>query len=114
MKRCQWIVNDDGTQSRLDERGIERLRSIQNEWCMLGQRVLLICKKVESVSALTAKEFDSSPASFEAYLKSLDDLCVLGMVGIIDKPREGIENIIRMCRQAGVRIFMVTVYNIKN
>lgn len=51
MKRCQWIVNDDGTQSRLDERGIERLRSIQNEWCMLGQRVLLICKKVESVSA---------------------------------------------------------------
>jgi sodium/potassium-transporting ATPase subunit alpha len=113
MQRCQWIVNDDGTQSRLDERGIENLRAIQNEWCMLGQRVLLICKKVESVSALTARGFRSSPAGFETYLKSLDDLCVLGMVGIIDKPREGIENIIRMCRQAGVRIFMVTV-SIKN
>ena len=30
------------------------------------------------------------------------------MLGIIDKPREGIENVIKACRQAGVRIFMVT------
>jgi sodium/potassium-transporting ATPase subunit alpha len=30
------------------------------------------------------------------------------MVGIIDKPRDGIETVIRTCRQAGVRVFMVT------
>ena len=76
---------------------------------MLGQRVLLICKKVESTSTLSKAGFDSSPAAFETYLKNINDLCVLGMVGIIDKPRDGIENVIRMCRQAGVRIFMVTV-----
>jgi len=109
IKHCQYIVNDDGTESRLDERGIERLRSIQNEWCMLGQRVLLICKRVETTSKLSKAGFDASPAAFETYLKSINDLCVLGMVGIIDKPRDGIENVIRMCRQAGVRIFMVTV-----
>jgi sodium/potassium-transporting ATPase subunit alpha len=73
----------------------------------LGQRVLLICKKIDKYSNLTQAK-GTSPSDFESYLKEIKDLCVLGMVGIIDKPREGIENVIRSCRQAGVRIFMVT------
>ena len=107
IKQCAWIINDDGTQSKLDEKSLARLKQIQNEWCLLGQRVLLICKKTESESHMIKQGFSTSPAAFETYLKETKDLCVLGMVGIIDKPREGIENVIRTCRQAGVRIFMV-------
>lgn len=103
---CKWIMRDDGTQAPLDSHALERLKQIQTEWCLLGQRVLLICKKNESVSRMLA--FGSQPASdLEAYLKEMKDLCVLGMVGIIDKPRDGIETVIKTCRQAGVRVFMV-------
>ena len=89
---------------------MERLRVIQNDWCLLGQRVLLICKKTTKISQLASQLDDASksPAAFEDHLKQVKDLCVVGMVGIIDKPREGIEKVIRTCRQAGVRIFMVT------
>jgi sodium/potassium-transporting ATPase subunit alpha len=107
IKSCKTIIADDGSESDLDESSISRLNAIQNEWCLLGQRVLLICKKKMKISNLT-KAKGTSPSDFENYLKDTNDLCVLGMVGIIDKPREGIENVIRSCRQAGVRIFMVT------
>ena len=91
----------------MDEHSLERLRDIQNEWCLLGQRVLLICKRIEKTSRLLG--YGTQPSSeFETYLKEIKDLCVLGMVGIIDKPRDGIETVIRTCRQAGVRVFMVT------
>ena len=107
IKNCKSIVTDDGGQVPLDESSLERLRQIQNEWCLLGQRVLLICKRTEKTSKLLG--FGTQPSSeFETYLKEIKDLCVLGMVGIIDKPRDGIETVIRTCRQAGVRVFMVT------
>ena len=99
IKNCKWVVNDDGSQAPLDDAALARLKEIQNQWCLLGQRVLLICKKNERVSQLKSQGFGASPAAFETYLKELKDLCVLGMVGIIDKPRDGIEGVIRICRQ---------------
>ena len=72
---------------------------------MLGQRVLLICTKTVKTTELTAYN-GSSSSDFESYVKEIKDLCVLGMVGIIDKPRDGISDIIKTCRQAGIRIFM--------
>ena len=69
---------------------------------------MLICKKTEKISNLTANS--DSTTNFEDYVQQLKDLCVLGMVGIIvgNKPRDGIDEVIKTCRNAGVRIFMVT------
>ena len=122
INNCKWIMGDDGEQAPLDAHSLERLRDIQNEWCLQGQRVLLICKKTEKVSTLLAYtaaavasgggggggSSSSSSNNLESYLKEIKDLCVVGMVGIIDKPRDGIDQVIRTCRQAGIRVFMVT------
>jgi Ca2+-transporting ATPase len=37
-----------------------------------------------------------------------EDLRLLGLVGLYDPPREGVDELIRSCRQAGVRVVMVT------
>ena len=103
INRCRYIVNENGTPTTLDESSLERLRDIQNEWCMLGQRVLLICKKT-----MKRADFNLPANQFEAQVNEIKDFCVLGMVGIIDKPRDGIESVIKTCRKAGIRIFMVT------
>ena len=65
---------------------------------------MLICKKTETIPKLAL----NGSTKFEEYVKNIKDLCVLGMVGIIDKPRDGIDDVIKSCRRAGVRIFMVT------
>jgi sodium/potassium-transporting ATPase subunit alpha len=49
IKKCQWVLQDDGSQIPLDEYQIEKLNSLQIEWCKLGQRVLLICKKLDTI-----------------------------------------------------------------
>ena len=39
-----------------------------------------------------------SSTSLENYVNDSDDFCLLGMVGIIDPPREGIYDVIKTCR----------------
>ena len=43
-----------------------------------------------------------------AYGRSMSDLVYVGMVGIIDPPREGVSKAIRVLQSSGVHIKMVT------
>ncbi len=104
IKNCRTIINNDGSESELNEEKMDSLKRLQEDWCKLGQRVLVICKKKEKINNV---KFEKT-SDLEEYLKSLNNLCIVGMVGIIDKPREGIDEVIKTCRGAGVRVFMVT------
>ena len=105
--KCSRIINEDGTDTELTQLMKLNLIKTQNDWCMLGQRVLLIC-----IKNLTHIETDNlkgmSSTSLENYVNDSDDFCLLGMVGIIDPPREGIYDVIKTCRGAGIRVLMVT------
>ena len=52
---------------------MERLKEIQNDWCLLGQRVLLICKKKEKIDNV---KFTKS-SDLEHYLKGINDFLML-------------------------------------
>ena len=83
------------------------LIQIQNEWCTLGQRVLLLCKKQysnEEANEICMK----NTSEMEKYINSVDDFCLIGMVGIIDPPRSGIADVITKCKGAGIKVLMVT------
>ena len=108
IKKCQWLVKKDGSRTQLDSLALEHLTNMQNDWSSIGQRVLLVCKKIERFSKMSSKFTGLISSDFESYLNELNDMCVLGMVGILDKQRDGIKDVINSCRQAGVRFFMVT------
>jgi sodium/potassium-transporting ATPase subunit alpha len=97
VKKCKYILNEDGSQSELNEESRKELDALQYEWCQQGQRVLLLCKKHDTIANVT---FQSS-SELETYIKETDDFCIVGMLGIIDKPREGIDEVIKTCRTAG-------------
>lgn len=58
---------------------------------------------------------DKYPDSFdwEHYMEELNrnprkDLCFIGMISMIDPPREGVPDAVRKCISAGIRVIMVT------
>jgi sodium/potassium-transporting ATPase subunit alpha len=107
LRKCDSIIQSDGSSSPMDDNMKLSLIKQQNDWCILGQRVLLLCKREfssEEANELALK----SPSNVEKYVNELTDCCLIGMVGIIDPPREGMSDVISKCRTAGIRVFMVT------
>lgn len=66
----------------------------------LGRRVLGFCYK----------DFDAAPeADFEAEDSfPMEGLVFLGLVAIMDPPRDGVRDAIAKCHTASIKIFMVT------
>ena len=104
LKKCSSIIQPDGSEQRLDSATIDKLIAIQNEWCVLGQRVIILCKKEVENEALKSDE----TKALEEYVNKSNDFVIVGMLGITDPPREGIHDVITKCRRAGIRVFMVT------
>jgi sodium/potassium-transporting ATPase subunit alpha len=108
LKKSTHIIHVDGSRLALRAETVNNLIKIQNDWCVQGQRVLLLCKKECKMSEILATQRTSASNELEAYIQKSNDFCIIGMVGIIDPPREGISDVITKCREAGIRVFMVT------
>ncbi|KAG0098849.1 hypothetical protein BGZ93_010104 [Podila epicladia] len=95
----------------LSDEWISELSRIQMAWSRRGQRVLMLCKG--RYNAYTAQHDakgagSSAGAQEELARQGLQELCILGLVGIMDPPRPEIKDTIASCRRAGARFFMVT------
>ncbi len=64
-------------------------------------------KKGQRLIAVAYKELDSSRDSIE-FTDVEKDLIMLGMIGIIDPPREEAYDAIQECKEAGIRVVMIT------
>ncbi|KAF9568576.1 hypothetical protein EC968_002914 [Mortierella alpina] len=89
------------------------LSRIQQAWSRRGQRVLMLCKGRYSPYLAEHNLSAAGPSSSNAVQdelrrQGLQELCILGLVGIMDPPRHEIKDTIRACRGAGTRFFMVT------
>ena len=87
---------------KLDRESLERIKAIQERWSSEGQRVLLVAYRalVKSEDALHLESEDLSDF--------VRDLVIVGCVGIMDPPRPETLEVVRQCREAGIRLFMVT------
>ncbi|KAF9301639.1 hypothetical protein BGZ74_006466 [Mortierella antarctica] len=95
----------------LSDEWISELSRIQMAWSRRGQRVLMLCKGRYNAYAAQydAKGSGSSAGAQEELARQgLQELCILGLVGIMDPPRPEIKDTIASCRRAGARFFMVT------
>ncbi|CAF0782971.1 unnamed protein product [Brachionus calyciflorus] len=104
LKKSTSILEKNGQQTPMNHQIIDQIIKLQNEWCIFGQRVLVICKRKINYGILSQKEnFD-----VEKFVHDTNDFCIIGLVGIIDPPREGIADVITNLKEAGIRVFMVT------
>ncbi|KAK1851010.1 cation-transporting atpase pma1 [Colletotrichum chrysophilum] len=77
---------------------------IQDKLSRNAERVVVICEKVlETVHSPGTNAF-----SDEVAMKALENLTVVGILGIIDPPRTEAASTVANCRRAGARFFMVT------
>lgn len=98
LRRCtQTMCNDEGTVSELTD---EIRRDIQEKTTSYGQKETLRCL------ALAYKLLPN-----DQQVISEDDengLVFLGLVGMLDPPREEVKAAIDTCRTAGIRVIVVT------
>jgi len=88
---CTTILTEDGKQA-LSERDRAYWLDRNDEMAAAGLRVL----------ALAEKEVDNLDEP--AY----ENLVFLGLIGLIDPPREDVRQVLQECREAGIRVIMAT------
>lgn len=105
IKRASSVFDPSQNKSiPLDAEAKAEIMNIQSKWSAKGQRVLLLARKYIPIS-------EHSPESqpFADYITSqAKDLEIVGLVGIVDPPRPEIPEVISICRQAGIKVFMVS------
>lgn len=78
LKKCRYVLRADGSEAPLDGSAISEIIQMQNDWCIMGQRVLLLCRKKNVEMFLSASEAEEAVHRY-------NDFCMVGMVGIIGK-----------------------------
>ncbi len=107
LSKCATILKEDGSEAELDSLISIIIIQMQNDWCLNGQRVLLMCKKTLN-SEQTSKLMFKSKKEIEDYVDKSTDFCLVGMVGIIDPPLPMMPKVIRNLREAGIKVLMIT------
>ena len=92
---CSHFINQDSGISKINENFLNSLDGAINEFASGTLRTLM----------LTYKEVKSIPESWD---EVESNLIVLGMVGIKDPLRQGIQSAVQQCAEGGVLVRMVT------
>jgi magnesium-transporting ATPase (P-type) len=107
IERCGYVVTADGSVQALDAETLRQIKGIKDEWSNQGKRVILLARKIivaqDIITTVGSHEYES-----EIMRQARSDLILVGLVGIVDPPREEIPDVVKTLRRAGIRIFMVT------
>ena len=104
LDRCVRIVQQDGQTSSLSEQTLGGIKQLKDKWSSEGKRVILLARKIVPHSA--AREDGSSLE--DSITRELEkDLTLVGLLALIDPPREDIPEVMDILRGAGIRTFMV-------
>jgi Ca2+-transporting ATPase len=99
VKGAPETVLDAATQI-VTERGVEPLSAAdRRDWKQTGESLAEDGLRVLGLATKTVSDVDTEP---------YQDLAFLGLVAMIDPPREGVSETIQRCQDAGVRVVMVT------
>lgn len=105
--RCSKYTTIEGESKVLDDETLAKIERIKNTWSSQGRRVILLARKTickEQIRELaTSGNFED-----EVMHHARTGLTLVGIVGIVDPPRDEIPSVVSTLRGAGIRIFMVT------
>ena len=104
--RCTKYITMEGDAKVLDNAARAKIEEIKNTWSSQGRRVILLARKTvckEQIRAMpTSSQFED-----EVLHHAREGLTLVGIVGIVDPPRDEIPSVVKILRGAGIRIFMV-------
>ncbi|KAI1704572.1 e1-E2 ATPase domain-containing protein [Ditylenchus destructor] len=100
IQKCSTILTSDG-EAQLDQERAQEFESAQYLYCENGRRVIGFARKY--FSAPSNAKFNSEDGNFP-----LSELAFIGICAIMDPPRDETSRAIRECKEAGIKVFMVT------
>ncbi|KAF2232119.1 putative H /K ATPase alpha subunit [Viridothelium virens] len=108
IARCNAVMADNGKYTRpitQDDRNF--VEETKNQWSSQGRRVILLARKKLPVTmrSLSTASLEYEQRTLEEASKELE---FVGLVAILDPPRDEIPQVIETLRGAGIRVFMVT------
>ena len=107
IDRCNSYLDEDGAQVAMTPKFRKRLIKMQVEMCRKGERVLgMIRKTVEHTEECPIRDKNFNTDDYALPIE--DGFCFLGLVAIMDPPREEVPHVIERCHQAGIKVAMVT------
>lgn len=108
IRRCSWYMSQDGSRLPLDAHTLASISATQESFAGRGQRVLLLAKKVLPYAELDKEALLDQNNLEDRLIAANVDLTVLGLVALVDPPREDTAHTVAVCRRAGIRFCMVT------
>ena len=84
------------------------IEDIKDKWSSQGRRVILLARKIVSREQTRSNDLES-----EMMKCSRTGLTLVGLVSIVDPPREEIPQVVYTLRGAGIRIFMACSPNLR-
>ncbi len=91
LEVCRRVAVDDGSRALSDE-DLASWRDRAESLAGQGQRVLALAER-------RVDDVDADP---------YEDLTLLGLAGLVDPPRDGVDWAVEECRRAGIRVILAT------
>lgn len=104
IDRCSHFTSNSGDTTVLNSNIRSMIEGIKDDWSAHGKRVILLARKILPAPLLTR----SNDVESDIMESAQTGLTLVGLVSIVDPPRAGIPEVVRVLRGAGIRIFMVT------
>jgi sodium/potassium-transporting ATPase subunit alpha len=101
LPRCDTVFDERNEVVPLTDIQRLRIEQIKDEWSRQGKRVILLAQKP------TVMPFSTNHEK-EVLVAARQGLTFVGILGIVDPPRDEIPEVVRVLHGASIRIFMVT------
>jgi sodium/potassium-transporting ATPase subunit alpha len=107
LTKCSTYMGSNGRSAELDALQLAIIDNVKDAWSREAKRVILVARKALSKHL---NFMDPQSLEFENAIadQSGQDLELVGMLAMIDPPREEIPDVVRTLRGAGIRVHMVT------
>lgn len=105
LDRCSHVIlGADGKKASITKKHIAQIAEEVVEYGRCGLRVLAIAN-IENVSGNTLLH---TAKTTEAYAQLEQNMTLIGLVGMLDPPRPEVAASIRKCKEAGIRVIVIT------
>jgi len=98
LSRCTHVLDPDGTAVVLDDRQLRQVEAQVNAFAAQGLRVLAFAQRQLPDTGAVPQRRDDAEC----------DLCLVGLIAMLDPPRRGVAEAVAQCRAAGIRIIVIT------